>query len=112
MSDAKELEKEFESLKERIKTKISLVANKILVKYSEDDDKSVRFDTIYVSKPIFKEDIHNEEMSQIISSFFINDLNKIGFEVQTFESEYDIYLDDLEIEMLLYLLDSFENVEI
>ena len=77
---------------------------------SDSEETHILFYEFGISQPIYREDAHNDEMSETISSAWIDSDGKVGFVVDTFDSGYDIDMTDLDMDMVLYLLDEFENL--
>jgi len=75
------------------------------------DETHILFYEYGISQPIYREDPHNDEMSETISGAWITE-NKVGFTVDTFESGYDIDMEDLDMDMVLYLIGEFEEINL
>jgi hypothetical protein len=97
--------------KEDLASMIKAIINKI----NENEHSEETHILLYefgIGQPIYREDPHNDEMSETISSAWIDSEGNVGFEVDTFESGYDISMDDLDMDMVLYLIGEFEEVDI
>jgi len=71
----------------------------------------ILFHDLGISKPIYIEDTYNAEMSETIYSAFIDYKGKVGFSVDNaVVGEYDITMEDLDMDMTLYLLGEFEGL--
>ena len=76
------------------------------------DETHILFYEYGISQPIYREDPHNDEMSETISGAWLTENGKVGFSVDTFESGYDIDMEDLDMDMLLYLIGEFEEINL
>ena len=65
-----------------------------------------------ISTPIYREHPLNAEMTETISSAWVDSEGNVGFEVDAFGSGYDISMDDIDMDMVLYLIGEFENVDV
>lgn len=79
---------------------------------NQDDETHILFYEYGVSQPIYREDPHNDEMSETISGAWLTEDGKVGFSVDTFESGYDIDMNDLDMDMILYLIGEFEEINL
>lgn len=97
------------------KESLSLMIKAIISRVNEIDGAGETHILLYefgIGQPIYREDPHNDEMSETISSAWIDDEGNVGFEVDTFGSGYDISMDDIDMDMVLYLIGEFENIDI
>ncbi len=79
---------------------------------NQDDETHILFYEYGVSLTIYREDPHNDEMSETISGAWLTEDGKVGFSVDTFESGYDIDMNDLDMDMILYLIGEFEEINL
>ena len=78
----------------------------------DEDETHVLLYELGIGQPIYREDPHNDEMSETISSAWIDSEGNVGFEVDTFDSGYDISMEDLDMDMVLYLIGEFEEIDV
>ena len=78
----------------------------------DEDESHILFYEYGISQPIYREDPHNDELSETISGAWLTENGKVGFSVDTFESGYDIDMEDLDMDMLLYLIGEFEEINL
>lgn len=97
--------------KETLADMVKTIINKIN-EIDGSDETHILLYEFGITQPIYREDPHNEEFSETISSAWIDSEGNVGFEVDTFESGYDISMDDLNMDMVLYLIGEFEDVDI
>ena len=89
-----------------------MIKNVLNVVSNIDNETHILLYEFGIGHPIYREDPHNDEMSETISSAWIDDEGNVGFEVDTFESGYDIIMDDLDMDMVLYLIGEFEEINL
>ena len=109
------IEEKYKSVLKEAKEELSSLTKNILKKlneYNDSDETHILLHELSISQPIFREDPHNDEMSETISSIWVDGSGKIGFEVDTFESGYDIDIDDIDIDMILYLIEQLEDIDV
>ena len=78
----------------------------------DEDESHILFYEYGISQPIYREDPHNDEMSETISGAWLTQDGKVGFTVDSFDSGYDISMDDLDMDMVLYLIGEFEEINL
>jgi hypothetical protein len=112
---AKQLRTELDSMltiaKEKLATKVRETIDSINKKDGSDETNILLYE-YGISQPVYREDSHDENMNQCICIAWVDGEGKVGFEVDTFDNGYDISIDDLDIDMVLYLLEGFEDVSI
>ena len=109
------IEEKYKSVLKEAKEELSSLTKIILKKLNESNDSDethILLHELSISQPIFREDPHNDEMSETISSIWVDGNGKIGFEVDTFEGGYDIDIDDIDMDMILYLIEQLEDVDV
>ena len=78
----------------------------------DEDESHILFYEYGISQPIYREDPHNDEMSETISGAWLTRDGKVGFTVDSFDSGYDIDMEDLDMDMVLYLIGEFEEINL
>lgn len=114
MTNKEFYEENYINLLNQAKETLSDMIRAIIKRVNEIDGEEthILFYELGISQPIYREDPHNDEMSETISSAWIDSESKVGFEVATFDSGYDISIDDLNMDMVLYLIGEFEDVDV
>ena len=97
--------------KETLADMVKTIINKIN-EIDGSDETHILLYEFGISSPIYREDPHNDEMSETISGAWVASEGNIGFEVDSFGSGYDISMEDLNMDMVLYLIGEFENVDV
>jgi hypothetical protein len=108
-------EENYLNLLNQAKEELSDMIKAIIKRVNEidgEDEVSITLHEFAISSPIYREDLFNDEMSEVIFSAFVDSEGKVGFEVATFDSGYDISIDDLNMDMITYLIGEFENVDV
>ena len=108
-------EENYLNLLNQAKEELSDMIKAIIKRVNEidgEDEVSITLHEFGISSPIYREDLFNDEMSEVIFSAFVDSEGKVGFEVATFDSGYDISIDDLNMDMITYLIGEFENVDV
>ena len=108
-------EENYLSLLNQAKDELGSLIYTIINKINEDehsDETNILLYDFGISQPIYREDLHNDQMTETINSAFIDDDGKVGFEVSTFDSGYEISIDDLNMDMVLYLIGEFEEIDV
>ena len=96
--------------KETLADMVKTIINKIN-EVDGSDETHILFYELGISTPIYRESA-DEDMNETISIAWIDSEGNVGFEVDTFESGYDISMEDLNMDMVLYLIGEFENVDV
>ena len=65
----------------------------------------------HINPPIYKESA-DEDMNEVIYSVFTDDEGKVGFGIDNTISDYNISIDDIDMDMTLYLIGEFEWLEL
>ena len=97
--------------KKELTDKVKTIINKIN-EVNDSDETHILLYEFGISQPIYREDPHNDEMSETISSAWVDSEGNVGFEVDTFESGYNISMDDLDMDMVLYLIGELEEIDV
>ena len=108
-------EENYLSLLNQAKESLVDMVYNIINKINENEHSDETHVLLYefgIGQPIYREDPHNDEMSETISSAWIDSEGNVGFEVDTFDSGYDISMDDLDMDMVLYLIGEFEEIDV
>jgi hypothetical protein len=108
-------EENYLSLLNQAKESLADMVKTIINKINENEHSDETHILLYefgIGQPIYREDLHNEEMSETISNAWIDSEGNVGFEVDTFDSGYDISIDDLSMDMILYLIGEFEEIDV
>jgi predicted Zn-dependent protease with MMP-like domain len=105
-------EENYLNLLNQAKEELSDMIKAIIKRVNEidgEDEVSITLHEFAISSPIYREDLFNDEMSEVIFSAFVDSEGKVGFEVATFDSGS---IDDLNMDMITYLIGEFENVDV
>ena len=108
-------EENYTNLLNQAKESLADMVKTIINKINEDehsDETHILLHEFGIGQPIFREDPHNEDLSETISSVWVDSEGNVGFEVDTFESGYDISMNDIDMDMVLYLLGEFEEIDV
>lgn len=111
-------EENYLNLLNQAKKELSDMIKTIIKRVNEvdgEEETHILFYELGISSPIYREDPHNDQMSETISSAWIDSDGNIGFEVDVTTSVafgYDISMDDLDMDMILYLIGEFEDVDV
>ena len=108
-------EENYLSLLNQAKDELGSLVYNIINKINEvltPEETHINLFDFGISQPIYREDLHNDELTETINSSFIDDDGKVGFEVTTFDSGYEISIDDLNMDMVLYLIGEFEEIDV
>jgi len=108
-------EENYLKLLKEAKDELSDMVRKIINKINEaehSDETHILLHEFSISQPIYREDSHNDEMSDTISSAWVDSDGNVGLEIDTFDSGYDITMHDLDMDMVLYLLGEFEDIDV
>ena len=108
-------EENYLNLLNQAKESLAFMVKAIINKINEDehsDETHVLLHEFGIAQPIYREDLHNDDLNETISSAWVDSEGVVGFEVDTFESGYDISMDDLDMDMVLYLLGELEEIDI
>ena len=108
-------EENYLNLINQAKIELSNMIKVIIKNFNEVNDSDETHILLYefgISQPIYREDPHNDEMSETISSAWVDSEGNVGFEVDTFESGYDISMEDLDMDMVLYLIGELEEIDV
>jgi len=97
--------------KEELSSMVKAIINKIN-ENEHSDETHILFYEYGISQPIYREDPHNDEMSETISGAWLTRDGKVGFTVDSFDSGYDIDMEDLDMDMVLYLIGEFEEINL
>jgi hypothetical protein len=105
-------EENYLNLLNQAKNELSSLITRVIKSYQEDDNH-ILFYEFGITQPIYREDVHGQDdMHETISSAWIDADGNVGFEVDTFDSGYDINMDDLDMDMVIYLIGEFEEVNL
>lgn len=74
-------------------------------------DDSIHLTDHHISPPIYRESA-DEDMNEVIYSVFVNDEGKVGFGIDSTIGDYDISIDDIDMDMTLHLIGEFEWLEL
>lgn len=102
-------EENYLNLLNQAKADLEYMLRKVI---NQDDESHILFYEYGVSQPIYREDAHNDEMSETISGAWMTEDGKVGFTVDTFDSGYDIGMSDLDMDMVIYLLGEIEEINL
>jgi len=102
-------EENYTNLLNQAKEDLEHMVRKVI---NQDDETHILFYEYGVSQPIYREDPHNDELSETISGAWMDTDGKIGFTVDTFDSGYDIDMSDLDMDMVIYLLGEIEEINL
>jgi len=108
-------EENYLKLLTQAKEELASIVKAILNKINEDENSDETHILLYefgIGQPIYKEDPHDENLSHTISSAWIDSEGNVGFEVDTNDAGYDISMDDIDMDMVLYLLGELEEIDI
>lgn len=115
-ANAEQLKAELDSILEIAKNQL---ANKVretidaINKKEDSDERSILLYDYGICQPVYRETPFNEDLNECITTAWVGeDGHVVGFEVDSFGNEYDVSIDDLDVDMILYLLAGFENVSI
>jgi len=97
--------------KETLADMVKTIINKINEIYGSDETHILLYE-LGISTPIYREHPLNAEMTETISSAWVDSEGNVGFEVDRFVSKDDISMEDLNMDMVLYLIGEFENVDV
>ena len=89
-----------------------MIKNVLNVVSNIDNETHILLYEFGISTPIYREHPLNAEMTETISSAWVHSEDNVGFEVDAFGSGYDISMDDIDMDMVLYLIGEFENVDV
>jgi hypothetical protein len=93
--------------KEELATMVIEVIN------TQEDETSIQFMEFGIGCAIYKEDVHGaDDMHEIISGAWVSADGKVGFTIDTFDSGYEIDMNDLDMDMVLYLIGEFEEINL
>jgi hypothetical protein len=101
-------EENYLNLLNQAKEDLEHMVRKVIAK---DDETHILFYEYGISQPIYREDPQMMEFSETISGAWLTE-DKIGFTIDTFDSGYDIDMTDLDMDMVIYLLGEFENIDV
>ena len=90
------------------------LAHRVINKYGEGE-LSINFTEVGIGCPTYLCDPHDENLSHVINGVWLRaDGEKLNvvFTVDDNVSGYDVGLDELDTDMIIYLLGEFEEVEI
>ena len=94
------------------KKDLAELVGKVIDKYVPED-RSISFHELAIGTPIFRESA-DEDLNEVISGVwtrFDGKENKVVFTIDdAMGSGYDVNMDDLDTDMVIYLLGEFENV--
>ena len=80
---------------------------------SQVEADSIRFTDFGIGCAIYKEDVHGaDDMHEIISGAWVSADAKVGFTIDPFDSGYEIDMNDLDMDMVLYLIGEFEEINL
>ena len=96
--------------KETLADMVKTIINKIN-EIDGSDETHILLYEFGISSPIYRESA-DEDMNETISSAWVASEGNVGFEVDSFGSGYDISMEDLNMDMVLYLIGEFENVDV
>tara|TARA_B100000927_G_scaffold69597_1_gene55118 strand:+ start:1227 stop:1592 length:366 start_codon:yes stop_codon:yes gene_type:complete len=108
-------EENYLSLLNQAKDELGSIIYAIINKINEvttTEEAHINLFDFGISQPIYREDLHNDEMTETINSAFIDDNGQVGFEVTTFDSGYEISIDDLNMDMILYLIGVLDDIDV
>lgn len=71
-------------------------------------DDSIHLTNHHINPPIYRESAH-ENATEVIYCVFTDDEGKVCFGI---DSDYDISIDDIDMDMTLYLIGEFEWLEL
>ena len=97
--------------KETLADMVKTIINKINEIDGSDETHIILYE-FGISTPIYREHPLNAEMTETISSAWVDSEGNVGFEVDRFVSKDDISMEDLNMDMVLYLIGEFENVDV
>jgi len=100
----------FNQAKETLADMVKTIINKIN-EIDGSDETHILLYEFGISSPIYRESA-DEDMNETISSAWVASEGNVGFEVDTFGGGYDISMEDLNMDMVLYLIGEFENVDV
>jgi len=97
--------------KETLADMVKTIINKINEIDGSDETHIILYE-FGISTPIYREHPLNAEMTETISSAWVDSEGNVCFEVDAFGSGYNISMDDIDMDMVLYLIGEFENVDV
>ena len=111
MTKREYFEENYLKLLNQAREELSSLVRKVIE--HDEEESHILFYEYGVTQPIYREDVHGtDDMHETISSAWMDSDGVIGFSVDTFDSGYDVGMDDLDMDMVLYLIGEFENISL